>query len=204
MCLLVIFEYDLDDVGCGYCDWVLVQLLCCIMGVEDVCIVNNNVVVVLLMLVVIVSGKEVVVFCGELVEIGGVFCIFDVMCQVGCILYEVGIINCMYVNDYCQVVNENIVLLMKVYISNYSIQGFIKVIDEVELVVFGKELDVFVVIDLGSGLLVDFSQYGLLKELMLQELIAVGVSLVSFFGDKLLGGLQVGIIVGKKEMIVCL
>lgn len=202
MCVLVMFEYDFDDVGCGYCDCVIVDLLCQIIGVEDVCIVNNNVVVVLLMLVVIVSGCEVVVFCGELVEIGGVFCIFDVMCQVGCQLYEVGIINCIYVKDYCQVVNDNIVLLMKVYISNYSIEGFIKVVDEVELVVIGCELDVLVVVDLGSGLLVDFSQYGLLKELMLQEMIVVGVSLVSFFGDKLFGGLQVGIIVGKCVLIV--
>lgn len=137
MCVLVMLEYDLDGVGWGYCDWVLVMLLCCIIGVEDVCIVNNNVVVVLLMLVVIVSGKEVVVLCGELVEIGGVFCILDVMCQVGCMLYEVGIINWMYVKDYCQVVNENIGLLMKVYISNYSIEGFIKMVEEVELVEIG-------------------------------------------------------------------
>lgn len=199
---LVIFEYDLDDVGRGYRDRALAQLLCRITGAEDVCIVNNNAAAVLLMLAVIVSGKEVVVFRGELVEIGGAFRIFDVMRQVGCILYEVGIINRTYANDYRQAVNENIVLLMKVYISNYSIQGFIKAIDEAELVAFGKELDVFVVIDLGSGSLVDFSQYGLSKELMSQELIAAGVSLVSFFGDKLLGGSQVGIIVGKKEMIV--
>ncbi|MDC4397016.1 hypothetical protein NQ657_19145, partial [Acinetobacter baumannii] len=113
----------------------------------------------------------------------------------------VGTTNRTHANDYRQAVNENTALLMKVHTSNYSTQGFTKAIDEAELVALGKELDVPVVTDLGSGLLVALSQYVLPKEPMPQELIAAGVILLSFSGDKLLGGPQAGIIVGKKEMI---
>ncbi len=197
----VTLEYDLDDAGRGHRDRALAQLLCRITGAEDACIVNNNAAAVLLMLAATASGKEVVVSRGELVEIGGAFRIPDVMRQAGCTLHEVGTTNRTHANDYCQAVNENTALLMKVHTSNYSIQGFTKAIDEAELVALGKELDVPVVTDLGSGSLVDLSQYGLPKEPMPQELIAAGVSLVSFSGDKLLGGPQAGIIVGKKEMI---
>nr|MCX3324344.1 L-seryl-tRNA(Sec) selenium transferase [Bacillus paranthracis] len=123
----------------------------------------------------------------------------DVMRQAGCTLHEVGTTNRTHANDYRQAVNENTALLMKVHTSNYSIQGFTKAIDEAELVALGKELDVPVVTDLGSGSLVDLSQYGLPIEPMPQELNAAGVSLVSFSGHKMLGGPVAGIIVGKKE-----
>ena len=197
----VTLEYDLDGAGRGHRDRALADLLCRITGAEDACIVNNNAAAVLLMLAATASGKEVVVSRGELVEIGGAFRIPDVMSQAGCVLREVGTTNRTHASDYRQAVNENTALLMKVHTSNYSIEGFTKAVDEMELAVMGQELDIPVVADLGSGSLVDLSQYGLPKEPMPQQLIAAGVSLVSFSGDKLLGGPQAGIIVGKKEMI---
>lgn len=197
----VTLEYDLDGAGRGHRDRALAELLCRITGAEDACIVNNNAAAVLLMLAATAAGKEVVVSRGELVEIGGAFRIPDVMRQAGCTLHEVGTTNRTHADDYRQAVNENTALLMKVHTSNYSIEGFTHAVDETELVQIGQALDIPVVADLGSGSLVDLSQYGLPKEPMPQQLIAAGVSLVSFSGDKLLGGPQAGIIVGKKEMI---
>ena len=197
----VTLEYDLDDAGRGHRDRAIADLLCQITGAEDACIVNNNAAAVLLMLAATASGREVVVSRGELVEIGGAFRIPDVMRQAGCQLHEVGTTNRTHAKDYRQAVNDNTALLMKVHTSNYSIEGFTKAVDEAELAAIGRELDVPVVADLGSGSLVDLSQYGLPKEPMPQEMIAAGVSLVSFSGDKLLGGPQAGVIVGKRALI---
>ncbi|MFW8061259.1 L-seryl-tRNA(Sec) selenium transferase [Klebsiella pneumoniae] len=197
----VTLEYDLDDAGRGHRVRAIADLLCQITGAEDACIVNNNAAAVLLMLAATASGREVVVSRGELVEIGGAFRIPDVMRQAGCQLHEVGTTNRTHAKDYRQAVNDNTALLMKVHTSNYSIEGFTKAVDEAELAAIGRELDVPVVADLGSGSLVDLSQYGLPKEPMPQEMIAAGVSLVSFSGDKLLGGPQAGIIVGKRALI---
>ena len=197
----VTLEYDLDDAGRGHRDRALADLLCQITGAEDACIVNNNAAAVLLMLAATASGSEVVVSRGELVEIGGAFRIPDVMRQAGCVLHEVGTTNRTHAKDYRQAVNDNTGLLMKVHTSNYSIEGFTKAVDEAALAEIGRELNIPVVADLGSGSLVDLSQYGLPKEPMPQEMIAAGVSLVSFSGDKLLGGPQAGIIVGKKALI---
>ena len=197
----VTLEYDLDDAGRGHRDRALADLLCQITGAEDACIVNNNAAAVLLMLAATAGGSEVVVSRGELVEIGGAFRIPDVMRQAGCVLHEVGTTNRTHAKDYRQAVNDNTGLLMKVHTSNYSIEGFTKAVDEATLAQIGRELNIPVVADLGSGSLVDLSQYGLPKEPMPQEMIAAGVSLVSFSGDKLLGGPQAGIIVGKKALI---
>ena len=197
----VTLEYDLDDAGRGHRDRALSDLLCQITGAEDACIVNNNAAAVLLMLAATAGGSEVVVSRGELVEIGGAFRIPDVMRQAGCVLHEVGTTNRTHAKDYRQAVNDNTGLLMKVHTSNYSIEGFTKAVDEAALAEIGRELNIPVVADLGSGSLVDLSQYGLPKEPMPQEMIAAGVSLVSFSGDKLLGGPQAGIIVGKKALI---
>ncbi|ENF7814973.1 L-seryl-tRNA(Sec) selenium transferase [Enterobacter soli] len=197
----VTLEYDLDGAGRGHRDRALADLLCQLTGAEDACIVNNNAAAVLLMLAATASGKEVVVSRGELVEIGGAFRIPDVMRQAGCTLHEVGTTNRTHAKDYRTAVNENTALLMKVHTSNYHIEGFTHTVEEAELAEIGRELNVPVVADLGSGSLVDLSHYGLPKEPMPQEMIAAGVSLVSFSGDKLLGGPQAGIIVGRRELI---
>lgn len=198
----VTLEYDLDGAGRGHRDRALAELLCQITGAEDACIVNNNAAAVLLMLAATAAGKEVVVSRGELVEIGGAFRIPDVMRQAGCVLHEVGTTNRTHAKDYRAAVNDNTALLMKVHTSNYQVEGFTKAVDEAELAALGCELNVPVIADLGSGSLVDLSHYGLPKEPMPQEMIAAGVSLVSFSGDKLLGGPQAGIIVGKRDLIV--
>jgi L-seryl-tRNA(Ser) seleniumtransferase len=197
----VTLEYDLDDAGRGHRDRALAALLCELTGAEDACIVNNNAAAVLLMLAACAQGGEVVVSRGELVEIGGAFRIPDVMRQAGCQLHEVGTTNRTHLKDYRQAIGPETALLMKVHTSNYQISGFTKSVSEEELTQLGAESDIPVVVDLGSGSLVDLTQYGLPAEPMPQRLIAAGVSLVSFSGDKLLGGPQAGIIVGKKGLI---
>lgn len=202
MIVLVDLEFDIIR-GCwGDCDVCVQVLVCELIGVEVVIVVNNNVVVVLLLFNSLVNCCEVVVLCGELVEIGGVFCIFDVMCSVGVWLLEVGIINCIYLVDFVYVIGVCIVLLMEVYVSNYVIIGFIVKVDIVVMVVIVYEYGLLLVVDLGSGSLCDLVVFGLLYEFIVQEVLVVGVDLVLFSGDKLLGGFQVGIIVGCVDLIV--
>ena len=197
----VTLEYALDEAQRGHRDQAVARLLCRLTGAEDACIVNNNAAAVLLMLAALAAGKEVVVSRGELVEIGGAFRIPDVMVQAGCTLREVGTTNRTHLKDYHQAVTEQTALLMKVHTSNYQVQGFTQAVSEAELVELGEALNLPAISDLGSGSLTDLSQYGLPPEPMPQRLIAAGVSLVSFSGDKLLGGPQAGIIVGKKALI---
>ncbi|MCT4715681.1 L-seryl-tRNA(Sec) selenium transferase [Enterobacteriaceae bacterium H18W14] len=198
----ITLEYNLDGAARGHRDRALADLLCELTGAEDACIVNNNAAAVLLMLAACADGGEVVVSRGELVEIGGAFRIPDVMRQAGCRLVEVGTTNRTHLKDYRKAtVDGNVALLMKVHTSNYQIEGFTKTVSEAELAELGNELNVPVISDLGSGSLVDLSQWGLPPEPMPKQVLAAGVSLVSFSGDKLLGGPQAGIIVGKKELI---
>lgn len=197
----VTLEYDLDGAGRGHRDRAIADRLCELTGAEDACIVNNNAAAVLLMLAALANNKQVIVSRGELVEIGGAFRIPDVMRQAGCELAEVGTTNRTHLKDYRQAINENTALLMKVHTSNYAIQGFTSAVNEAELVALGQETGIPVITDLGSGSLINMACYGLPAEPMPQALIADSVDLVSFSGDKLLGGPQAGIIVGKRKLI---
>ena len=197
----VTLEYDLDGAGRGHRDRAVADLLCQLTGAEDACIVNNNAAAVLLMLAAVAPGKQVVVSRGELVEIGGAFRIPDVMRQAGCQLVEVGTTNRTHLKDYQQAITEQTGLLMKVHTSNYCVQGFTAAVDEAQLAQLGRQHGLVTATDLGSGSLIDMTQYGLPAEPMPQRLLADGVDLVTFSGDKLLGGPQAGIIVGKKALI---
>lgn len=197
----VTLEYALDDAARGHRDRAVSALLCELTGAEAACIVNNNAAAVLLMLAALAPGREVIVSRGELVEIGGAFRIPDVMRQAGCALVEVGTTNRTHAKDYRAAIGENTGLLMKVHTSNYQIQGFTHAVSEAELVALAAEQQLPVITDLGSGSLIDMTEFGLPAEPMPQQLIAAGVSLVSFSGDKLLGGPQAGIIVGKQALI---
>ncbi|WP_145522149.1 L-seryl-tRNA(Sec) selenium transferase [Yersinia aldovae] len=197
----VTLEYSLSGAGRGHRDRAVADLLCELTGAEDACIVNNNAAAVFLMLTVMAAGKQVVVSRGELVEIGGAFRIPDVMRQAGCELVEVGTTNRTHLKDYRQAISEHTGLLMKVHTSNYSIEGFTAAVAEQQLAALGHEFAIPTATDLGSGSLVDMTRYGLPAEPMPQQLIAAGVDLVTFSGDKLLGGPQAGIILGKKRWI---
>ncbi|OTA15348.1 L-selenocysteinyl-tRNA synthase [Xenorhabdus vietnamensis] len=197
----VTLEYSLEGASRGHRDRALAGLLCMLTGAEDACIVNNNAAAVLLVLAAVAQGKEVVVSRGELVEIGGAFRIPDVMVQAGCRLVEVGTTNRTHLKDYQRAINADTGMLMKVHTSNYSIEGFTAEVSGAELAKLGMISKIPTVIDLGSGSMIDMTQYGLPAEPMPQDYLNHGIDLVTFSGDKLLGGPQAGIIVGKKQWI---
>ena len=191
-------EYDLEAGKRGERYQHFAQRICAITGAEDCLVVNNNAAAVLLMLASIGTGKEVIVSRGEQVEIGGKFRIPDIMDQSGCRRVEVGTTNKTRVEDYAEAITEDTAALLKVHTSNFKIIGFTQTVEREELVALGKEKGLPVLEDLGSGVLVDLSKYGLAKEPTVQDSLKAGVDLVTFSGDKLLGGPQAGIIVGKK------
>ena len=177
------------------------QLLCKITGAEAAMAVNNNAAAVMLILSAIGKGKEVVVSRGELVEVGGKFRIPDVMELSGASLVEVGTTNKTHLSDYQEVITENTAALLKVHTSNYRIIGFTDTVSIEELVPLGKENDIPIIEDLGSGVLLDLSKYGITYEPTVQDSIRNGADVVCFSGDKLFGGPQAGIIIGKKKYI---
>jgi len=170
-------------------------------GAEDGLVVNNNAAAVLLILDQFAKDKEVILARGEMVEVGGSFRIPEVMEKSGAKLVEVGATNKVYKKDYENKINENTGMLLKVHTSNYKVMGFTEEVKLKELVDLGKEYNLPVVEDLGSGIIDDLSDLGLKNEPTVADKISQGADLVSFSGDKLLGGPQAGIIVGKEEYI---
>ncbi|MBU1398244.1 MAG: L-seryl-tRNA(Sec) selenium transferase, partial [Proteobacteria bacterium] len=162
---------------------------------------NNNAAAVLLCLETIAKNRKVIVSRGELVEIGGSFRIPDVMAKSGAILKEVGTTNRTHLKDYIAAIGNDTALLLKVHTSNYSVVGFTASVTLKELVELGAKRQIPVMEDLGSGTFIDFSKYGLSKEPTVQESVSAGADVVTFSGDKLLGGPQAGIIVGKKDVV---
>ncbi len=194
-------EYDLDRGERGSRYTHVEEILCRLSGAESALVVNNNAGAVLLVLNTLAEGKEVIVSRGELVEIGGAFRIPDVMKRSGALLREVGTTNRTHFTDFQEAIGPQTALLLKVHTSNFRVMGFTSEVSLQDLVQLGKEYQLPVVDDLGSGCLIDLSRYGLEKEPTVQETIKTGVDAVTISGDKLLGGPQAGIILGKKKIL---
>lgn len=194
-------EYDLETGSRGSRYSHLEEIISEITGGEKALVVNNNAAAVMLVLSTMAKNKEVIVSRGELVEIGGSFRIPDVMEQSGASLVAVGTTNKTHLWDFENAINENTGALLKVHTSNYRILGFTSNVDSEELFSLKEKYNLPLIEDLGSGVLIDLSKYGIEYEPTVQESLRKGVDVVTFSGDKLLGGPQVGVIVGKKEYI---
>ena len=194
-------EYNLAEGKRGSRYVHVQELLRELTGAEDAMVVNNNAAAVLISLETLAKGRKVVVSRGELVEIGGSFRIPEVMRKSGAIMVEVGATNKTHLRDYEEAIEPETALLLKVHQSNFQIIGFTKQVSTAELVELGRRYSIPVMEDLGSGCFIDFSRYGLQKEPTVQEALAQGVDLVTFSGDKLLGGPQAGIILGRRDIV---
>ncbi len=177
------------------------EILCRLTGAEAALLVNNNAGAVVLALSALAQGRNVVISRGQLVEIGGGFRIPEVMAQSGARLVEVGTTNRTYIEDYRNAISEQTAALMRVHSSNFRVVGFTYEPELSELVALAHTHDLLAIDDLGSGTLIDTATYGLAHEPMVQESVAQGVDLVTFSGDKLLGGPQAGILVGRQEVV---
>lgn len=194
-------EYDLTSGERGRRYVHVEELLCKLCGSEAALVVNNNAAAVMLALKSLAAGREVIVSRGELIEIGGSFRMPEIMAQSGAVLVEVGTTNRTHLSDYERAIGENAAMILKVHPSNYRIVGFTAACSTVELANLAHARNLVFMEDLGSGCLVDMSQYGLYGEPTVKSVIDLGVDIVTFSGDKLLGGPQMGIIVGKKKFL---
>lgn len=194
-------EFDMEKGERGDRNSHIEALVCYLTGAEAATIVNNNAAAVLLTLNTLAEGKEVIVSRGELIEIGGSFRIPDVINKSGCKLVEVGTTNRTRPEDYISAISNITALILKAHTSNYKVVGFTSSVSLKDLVIIGSKNNIPVIEDLGSGLLVDLSPYGFSSEPVVRDSLKNGADIVTFSGDKLLGGPQSGIIAGKKEYV---